>query len=158
MSKTYNVGKYVDFPNRLVQILSKKIWTLCPKSKLDLDYSWTSKNLDSIYTSTPDRSRPLPDRARPPSRPLLSVPRVRRRPSPIPTGCDRLWHRPDIGANIWGGPSQRLDSAALLGLLSSMAAGASDYHPGYMSRQIWKFRTDKFDTWNKRKFWFMQFM
>ena len=24
--------------------------------------------------------------------------------------------------------------------------------PGYMSRQIRKFRTDKFDTWNKRKF------
>ena len=37
----------MDFPNRLVQILSKNIWTICPKSKLDLDYSWTSKNLDS---------------------------------------------------------------------------------------------------------------
>ena len=28
----------------------------------------------------------------------------------------------------------------------------------YMSRKIRKFRTDKFDTWNKRKFWLMQLM
>ena len=27
--------------------------------------------------------------------------------------------------------------------------------PVYMSRKIRKFRTDKFDTWNKRKFWLM---
>ena len=27
-----------------------------------------------------------------------------------------------------------------------------------MSRKIRKFRTDKFDTWNKRKFWLMQLM
>ena len=47
MSKTYIVEKYVYLPNRLVQILSKKIWKKIPKSKLDLDYSWTSKNLDS---------------------------------------------------------------------------------------------------------------
>ena len=30
--------------------------------------------------------------------------------------------------------------------------------PVYMSRKIRKFRTDKFDTWNKRKFWLMQLM
>ena len=30
--------------------------------------------------------------------------------------------------------------------------------PGYMSRKIRKFRTDKFGTWNKRKFWLMQLM
>ena len=29
---------------------------------------------------------------------------------------------------------------------------------GYMSRKIQTFRTDKFDTWNKRKFWVMQLM
>ena len=34
--------------------------------------------------------------------------------------------------------------------------GISD--PVYMSRKIRKFRTDKFDTWNKRKFWLMQLM
>ena len=27
--------------------------------------------------------------------------------------------------------------------------------PGYMSRKNQKFWTDKFDTWNKQKFWFM---
>ena len=47
MSKACNVGKCVDFPDRLVQILSRKFWTICPQPKLDLDYSWTSKNLDS---------------------------------------------------------------------------------------------------------------
>ena len=30
--------------------------------------------------------------------------------------------------------------------------------PVYMSRKIRNFRTDKFDTWNKRKFWLMQLM
>ena len=30
--------------------------------------------------------------------------------------------------------------------------------PVYMSRKNRKFRTDKFDTWNKRKFWLMQLM
>ena len=30
--------------------------------------------------------------------------------------------------------------------------------PVYMSRKIRKFRTDKFDTWNKRNFWLMQLM
>ena len=30
------------------------------------------------------------------------------------------------------------------------------FDPGYMSRKIWKFWTDKFDTRNKRKFWLMQ--
>ena len=30
--------------------------------------------------------------------------------------------------------------------------------PVYMSRKIRKFRTDKFDTWNKRRFWLMQLM
>ena len=29
------------------------------------------------------------------------------------------------------------------------------YRPEYMSRKICNFRTDKFDTWNKRKFWLM---
>ena len=33
-----------------------------------------------------------------------------------------------------------------------------DMDPVYMSRKIRKFRTDKFDTWNKRKFWLMQLM
>ena len=32
------------------------------------------------------------------------------------------------------------------------------YDPVYMSRKIRKFRTDKFDMWNKRKFWLMQLM
>ena len=31
-------------------------------------------------------------------------------------------------------------------------------HPGYMSRKIRKFRTAKFDTRDRRKFWLMQFM
>ena len=30
------------------------------------------------------------------------------------------------------------------------------YDSGYMNRKIRKFRTEKIDTWNKRKFWLMQ--
>ena len=39
---------------------------------------------------------------------------------------------------------------------SSWASEVSD--DAYLSRKIRKFRTDKFDTWNKRKFWLMQLM
>ena len=35
---------------------------------------------------------------------------------------------------------------------------SSHSDPGYMSRKIRKFRTDKFDTWHKRKFWLLQLM
>ena len=34
----------------------------------------------------------------------------------------------------------------------------TDGDPGYISRKIRKFRTDKFDRWNKRKFWLMKLM
>ena len=42
--------------------------------------------------------------------------------------------------------------------MSGGGGGRETVDPGYMSRKIRKFRTDKFDTWNKRKFWLMQLM
>ena len=70
----------------------------------------------------------------------------------------RYWNRNTIWPlRRWlrspGGHGQRLPSLA-----GRAGAGLRDADPGYMSRKIWKFCTEKFDTRNKRKFWLIQLM
>ena len=59
-------------------------------------------------------------------------------------------------------PEMSIYGGSLRGQLTSNPVGEvwnkTDSDPVYMSRKIRKFRTDKFDTWNKRKFCLMQLM
>ena len=67
----------------------------------------------------------------------------------------RRWRARSAPVISPGRPPSSLGGRRLRGGAGS-SSGIID--PVYMSRKIRKFRTDKFDTWNKRKFWLMQLM